>query len=816
MTVSAGSGVSLVLVQPSIYRGTTQPTNELQVGDLWEDTSVNPPVLRQCSSISPVTFVPVGSGGAGSLNISAGTTNSSATAFSFSNGSGVTFGMNGNTITASVATAGAAQTGISSVALSNTTYTSGQISFSDANGISFGSGAGQAINITHGLQYTSNTSNITSNALNTNASRVFNVVAATNNTGGGTASLSSNVSFSAANGLTFYTSAGNAIVGSYTVPTQSVQTQASGNIARTGFTTGATAGSVLVGTHDTAGLSLGVPAWITTYVGQTVQPVAWSGSGGSSNFSTLNFSNASNISFSNSNGSIQVVHNLAGTSTGFAGANISGSITNNSSGINISLSVAAPGAAAENNWVNLLGANTAGNTTASGSTLGFSGVNLTLSGTNNSQLVFSAPATSSLSATGAVSISVNGSTISIGAPNQTSWSVSDNATSGTVGRLAFTNLNGVTLSLSSGTGGLHTIVGSYNSTQFAGQGTSITGNASITLDSAGIKFNGSGLAGTNTATTGGNFAWTVNSSGISINGSNIAGTTTAVTGRASITLNTAGLQFNGSALVGSGTATAVTGRASITLSPNSSSIAMSFDGNGIAGTGFTTGTTTGAWTATNSTAGLSMVMPFRTRAIFPADEQITAVSAPANASMSFRYIQNERFLTATRADFLMGMSFSTSGGAGTQTLQQSAYCVIYTKNGASLSSLSSGTTQTTWTMASNSAGQTQLSQAAIRYISVPININMQPGEYYVGINYITAGTAVSLTQSLYGGNDIQTASNYADMASQTNATTGQLWGAMGVYNAASTGMPASVSISSINQTGANLSRANFAIILRNA
>jgi hypothetical protein len=41
-----------------------------------------------------------------------------------------------------------------------------------------------------------------------------------------------------------------------------------------------------------------------------------------------------------------------------------------------------------------------------------------------------------------------------------SWTVSDSATSGTVGQLAFTNSNGVSFSLSSGTGGLHTIVGS--------------------------------------------------------------------------------------------------------------------------------------------------------------------------------------------------------------------------------------------------------------------------------------------------------------------------------------------------------------------
>ena len=43
-----------------------------------------------------------------------------------------------------------------------------------------------------------------------------------------------------------------------------------------------------------------------------------------------------------------------------------------------------------------------------------------------------------------------------------SWTVSDGAGSGSVGRLAFTNLNGVTLSLSTGAGGSHTIVGSHN------------------------------------------------------------------------------------------------------------------------------------------------------------------------------------------------------------------------------------------------------------------------------------------------------------------------------------------------------------------
>jgi hypothetical protein len=166
---------------------------------------------------------------------------------------------------------------------------------------------------------------------------------------------------------------------------------------------------------------------------------------------------------------------LAGTSTGFTGANISASMTHNSAGLAMSMSVAAPGggggsqsigmstqtaggatagtagyasgsailmhfapgsnitmsqsvngasatlsifapapgAAVEANPVNLLGANTSGNTTATGSTLGFSGVNMTLSGTNASQIVFSVPATSSLVGTSGLSVSTAGSTISV-------------------------------------------------------------------------------------------------------------------------------------------------------------------------------------------------------------------------------------------------------------------------------------------------------------------------------------------------------------------------------------------------------------------
>ena len=230
-----------------------------------------------------------------------------------------------------------------------------------------------------------------------------------------------------------------------------------------------------------------------------------------------------------------------------------------------------------------------------------------------------------------ITVNSSGISVSVAAPSAALIALSGGAgTSNSVSGLTFANSNGITFGLSTGAS-VGTMTASYNSTQFAGTGTSITGNASITLNSNGIAFNGSGLAGTATAITGslsithnsaglsfngsnlagnntaksGAIAFTVNSSGISINATSLAGTGTAVTGNLSMTLNTTGLSFNGSNLAGTssavtgnlsithntsglainasnlaGTATAITGNASITLNTTG----LSFNGSGLAGT----------------------------------------------------------------------------------------------------------------------------------------------------------------------------------------------------------------------------------------
>jgi hypothetical protein len=269
----------------------------------------------------------------------------------FSNANNVTFGTSaGSIVTASVAAL--SNSSLTMQAGGSTLSSVSRVAFVDSNGISFGASTSNNGSIT--ITGTVKTDYQSSNA-NYLTSQSNQALSASN----GSFTFQT-AAFSNANGVTFGTSAGSIV-------SASVKTDYAG----TG--TSATNASI---TLNTAGLAISVAA------GGGVNPVV-SNSAGSFSFTTLNFSNANNVTWGTSAGSI------------------------------VTASVAAPGAAAENNAINLLGANTAGNTTATGSTIGWSGVNLTLSGTNNSQVVVSAPATSSLVGTSGISISTNGSTISV-------------------------------------------------------------------------------------------------------------------------------------------------------------------------------------------------------------------------------------------------------------------------------------------------------------------------------------------------------------------------------------------------------------------
>ena len=240
---------------------------------------------------SVLISVPAGGGvGDGGNVLQAGTrTATTLGTVVFSEGNGVTFGLNavdGSVMTATVKTdylttaMPATAVTISNIIVSAGTTSNllSSVEFRDSNGISFGINAGTVTASHNGLTSQSN------QALSgSNGSFTFQTAL-----------------FSNANGISFGTSAGPAITASHNALT----TARASNDA-IGLNTAATN---VTWTVDSGGISLNAGAYLTTQSAQAFSADA------SSTFQTLAFLNSNGVSFSNTVGSLRVTHDLQHTS----------------------------------------------------------------------------------------------------------------------------------------------------------------------------------------------------------------------------------------------------------------------------------------------------------------------------------------------------------------------------------------------------------------------------------------------------------------------------------------------------------------------
>lgn len=272
------------------------------------------------------------------------------------------------------------------------------------------------------------------------------------------------------------------------------------------------------------------------------------------------------------------------------------------------------------NSLHLVGVALSGNTLGSSFVTGSSvvlnaGANITLSGdTLNSQVVISG---------------VGGGVINQTGPNIAAGGVT--VTSGTV---VFSNSNGVSFGLNAST------MTASVQTAYAGLNSAVT-NATVTMNSSGISFDGRGYAGTNTAITGGSM--TLNSSGLTVslpaylttaaqstqtlqigvsNTGNTAGNTGAVIGSSYVLAGSGSITLSQSTAVGGATAWMqhpawiTTARAStdavglnsaqsnVTWTVNSSGISL--DARGYAGTNTSFGGTNISGSMTLNSSGLTL------------------------------------------------------------------------------------------------------------------------------------------------------------------------------------------------------------------
>jgi hypothetical protein len=329
ITFSNGSGVSFGL-NAGVITASINP-DALAIGGIAAGTQTATSGTVVYSNSNNVTFgmsnssvitasVTVASTQA-SINLSAGTTSNLASAFTFSNGSGVSFGLNAGTITASVATS---LTNIN-VSAGTTSNNLSAVTFSNSNGISFGlngsvltasyvPGAGASINFSAGT---------TSN----NASAL-------------TFSNSNNVSFGL-NGSTLTASA------SYS------QSTAPGAIAA--GTQTATSGTVVLSNSNnvTFGMSNSSVITASVTVASTQASINLSAGTTSNLASAFTFSNSNGVSFGLNAGTITASHAI-NVSGGTTSNNLSAITFSNSNGIEFGLngSVITAALGGFSNWVN--------------------------------------------------------------------------------------------------------------------------------------------------------------------------------------------------------------------------------------------------------------------------------------------------------------------------------------------------------------------------------------------------------------------------------------------------------------------------------
>lgn len=600
--------------------------------------------------------------------------------------------------------------------------------------------------------------------------------------GGLTFSNGSNVSFGLNNGTI-----------TASVLAQSVQTQASGNIAGTGVTTTTQGGSTLGVTHNTAGLSLAVPAWITAgagansatgfALGNTTQA-----SSGTIALSAFNVSAAGIVSAGVSAGTLfisspastgitQSLFAASNTTQGTSGTQSIGSLVlagagNVSVGVSNGSYVISGAGGAGGGGVNF-GVSTGGNTAGATGTVSTGNVVLVGSGPislsqataaagSAATITINAPAISSISGTGQLSVAIAGSTISLGVPTQSAFFAGNttNSSSGTFtnGSLGFSGAGNVTVGYSAG---------------------------SVIISATGGGVGGIALSAAGSSQSGGTVAFSnSNSVSFGMNGSTVTASFSA--SQQTIGLFAVGNTTQVSSVSRSLSAVSVSGQGGVSVGYSNSVL-------GISGPGISSISATGLASVSVNGSTISIGVPGSLESVWkpPYWGQQTPNQIGNGTVQVFPAIVDGPF-TASRADMFVSLSASLiplTSYAGTL----SAYIGIYTRNASTLSLASSGSQTYSF---SNSNNNNTTAFVGYRNVSVPINVNGAPGDAWIAVMTQTASAG---TNGWTGSNMVfaGAASPIAGLIGSSNAASQQPMLGLGIFSVSSAALPSSMAFSAI-------------------
>jgi hypothetical protein len=674
---------------------------------------------------------------------------------SFANSNGVSFGINGQTITASAAGGAAGSNTLGMSNLGNTSGTTGVISGSALQMVFAGGN-----NITLSQSINGSSATITISAFTALTSQSNQALSA----GNGSFTFQT-ATFADSNGISFSTGT-QGIYASYTVPTQTVESQSLGmsNVGNTSGTTGMASG--------------GQVRFVFAGGNNVTLSQSLNGASGTITISAFNQTGSQYSAGMSTGGNTVGDTGLASQRLVLAGGNnitLSGSTNGGSMTITISG-----------------GAGGAGNTgsISAGTTRGTLG-----------EVVFSN--------SNGFSFGMDGQTVTasytVPTVTNSSMTVSDAGTSGTLALLAFTNLNGVTLSLSTGAGGSHTIVGSHNAlTSQSNQAFSAAGGSSA-FQTLGFSDNARA-----------SFTNTNGSVGIaSVRASMFAASNT--TQSSSGTQNLDAITFAGAGIASVGV--------------TNGSVVISVPAGGGAGdggvfAGVSTGGNTLGSTGTVSTGNFVLV---GSRGITLSQSTGAAGSAATvtmlgypnlsgwspygTAPMALMGDQNQSLelyphivSMPAQWDRVVIPIYYSQATNSTLTVSRTLYWGLYSKNAGSLSLVSSNSLSYS---INGSGTASSASNSGIRIVSVGETTTLQPGNYWIGFVGRSSTSGANATISRVAMSQLNSSiSGYIGSASVTNLP---LFPGAGVWTSTTSGIPNSLAFTDIRANSSAFQRPQIII-----
>lgn len=179
--------------------------------------------------------------------------------------------------------------------------------------------------------------------------------------------------------------------------------------------------------------------------------------------------------------------------------------------------------------------------------------------------------------------------------------------------------------------------------------------------------------------------------------------------------------------------------------------------------------------------------------------------------MSVKNFYSPFYVTGSAMKVGVSMSAATNTSVTTASANMTVLMGIYTRNGDSLSLASSGSASYAWAWSVSNSSTANTSINSIREITVPMNVNMTPGEYWAALHFSRNTTYTSFAMSVMVSPNFSSPAHLAPIGSNTSVARAAI-PMQGVFlnSGGATALTANLVRSQINYTSASVvSKAAF-------